>query len=71
MMTKCLLLYELISIFAPSEVKVDPYEYIKTKGCAPWMAYVSPSGFACEQERYFNYMYLSINRRRQDDLQSI
>ena len=69
MMTKFFLLFELIAMYAPAEIRIDPFEYVKTNSV--WHAYVSPTGFGCEQERYFNYMYLSINRKRQEDLQNV
>lgn len=41
-----LLCFEMLSVFGPDEIGLDPFELIKTKGCLFFMMYVGPKNFA-------------------------
>ena len=47
-LARSMLVFELVAIFAPEEISIDPFELFKTKGGLMFNAWCGPTGFAGE-----------------------
>ena len=56
-LARCLLIFELFAIMAPDELRVDPFDLIRSRGCFLFNSYCGPDGFACEELPVFNLHY--------------
>ena len=48
LLARTLLIYELMSIFAPDEITIDLYELLKTRGGFLFNSFCGPNGYAGE-----------------------
>ena len=60
-LARIMLVFELVAIFAPEEITIDPFELFKTKGGLIFNAWCGPTGFAGEALFRFTAQYISYS----------
>ena len=60
MLSRCLLVYEMLAMFAPEEIKLDPFELMKTHGGLPFLIFLGCNGETSLHHRMFLKMFYTL-----------
>ena len=62
MLARCMLIFELYAILVPDLLIIDPFEYLKTRGCLFFQTYCGPDGYATDAIASFSSHYTSSTK---------